>query len=141
MRDKKLLKKVRKLLAEKPDKHKQATWMTVTASSVREKLARATGEGKGGISVSCATNACVAGHACLLSGDKAWINARTTAFHGAFDVEYVIDKDGEQHFIQDRAQDLMGLTSQEAQHLFKQGRHRTALIKDLDTLIAGGEIV
>jgi len=25
--------------------------------------------------------------------------------------------------------------------LFKQGRHRTALIKDLDTLIAGGEIV
>ena len=140
-RNTKLLKKVRKVLVEKPNKHKQATWMTVAVRGIRERLAKSRGNGESGITVSCPTNACVAGHACLLSGDKAWIDSWTMSFHGVFSIDYVLDKDGKRHAIDDRAQDLLGLTSAEGQRLFKTGRPRTSLIKDLDTLIAGGEIV
>jgi hypothetical protein len=137
----KLLKRVRKVLLQNPEKHKQATWMAVAPKEIKDKLAKARKKGKGEVLLSCTTTACVAGHACLLSGDKALIGTDAEPCRGAYEVDYVIDKYGEKWYIQDRAQDLMGLSYEEAEHLFRTGRRRDRLIQDIETLIAGGKIV
>ncbi len=80
----------------------------------------------------CRTTCCIAGHAALLSGEKLhWTRSRGSElpYFTAVDIEPTITVCGfeSRTSIADRAQELLGLTNQEADDLFSPAADRTII--------------
>lgn len=132
-----LLTAVRDLIDTTPSAHDQAQWVVIPDSAVTfepdSKYA----------TVSCASACCVAGHAAMLSGDKALVHTSDRREYKnsiVYSVARVQDANGKTQFIEDRAQELLGLTSEEANYLFLPDWKREYVLEMLNTLIAGGEL-
>lgn len=130
-----LLTKVRDLIKTEPAKLDMGLWGTTPTDVIKFK--------NGFAKVSCGTTACIAGWAVQLSGDKllvreedlctGWETDETT------EVEYCIAGNGRSFLIDDRAQKLLGLTSDETDVLFMCTDRQA--VEYLGVLISGGDIL
>lgn len=96
--------------------------------------------------LSCGTTACVAGWTALLSGAKPILtndaverNLRDT--ENEIQISTVLTKDNKFVDIEDYAQKVLGITSDEALHLFSESRQRPTLIQLLTDLANGKKIL
>lgn len=110
-----LLARVKKQVTEYPETWYQSTWFSAVEAVNRRlegaapSLSRASALESayaGDTPWDCATAACVAGHACLLAGDRPIADG------------LVLTVDGDKVAAADRAQELLRLSGEEADELF-----------------------
>lgn len=125
-----LLQQVRDKILLESEQHDQGTWLVVSQDVVVDNIA----------SVSCATAACVAGWACVLTGDRAVIGQGDIVLvgehAGSYSVAKVITPEGEVAWIDKRAGKLLGLNIDEYEELFDSDNTREEVLDMLDELIA-----
>lgn len=133
-----LLQRVRELITAEPDKHNQYLWASIPFDDVAVKPRYGQK-----IEVSCPTACCVAGHASLLSGDKALISSNDVLyFEGkeVYGVQYVRTPEGDDVYVEGRARDLLGLTSDQSDMLFAPTHTQAVTLEIIDALIAGDDL-
>ncbi|MBO0676907.1 hypothetical protein JRC04_05480 [Mycolicibacterium sp. S2-37] len=125
---------VRSLIKNSPDKHDQKQWVNIVPD-----LVKIDGELK---YATCGTSACVAGWAAAINGAKYLITPFTDFDEDdkVYRPNMVIDKKGQQHCIEDYAQEVLGLTNEEAELLFDGELPRKEVLRLLKRLIKGKKI-
>ena len=154
-----LLTRVRDQIIMEPKKHHQSTWATVdlTDEQVEAPLVMVSDEEKDRYSssivhgagtlwtISCATTACVAGHATMLAGDVAVIDEANR--HSNFDravggdcvCYHVLTPEGQVRLVEPRAEELLGLSHAEGYELFEGTNSREQVLDLLDRHIKDAE--
>ena len=113
-----LLVAVRDKIVNDPKAHDQNHWGVIEVDPQKSLSMGAT--------VSCTTAACVAGWTCQINGDRALLDDTDTHIVElgdgteirAYGVVHVVDQNGDQHYIADRARELLGLNKAESDDLF-----------------------
>ncbi|SHW53849.1 hypothetical protein [Mycobacteroides abscessus] len=131
------LKAIRNLIKTEPTKHNQGAWAEFLKSDIP-----ALEPDQKFVEVECGTAACVAGWACQLAGDKFLVRGFDLKYMDGDKVysEFSIDRDGGEHLIYDRASELLGLNSKQADVLFHENWSSKQVLKILKSLIKDGVI-
>lgn len=134
-----LLRKVRDQILMEPDTHYQADWGQVKRDPAWNFTRRH--YERRYVPVSCTTNACVGGWACMLSGDQFVVYEHRYRDNGIFPVDTVRTKSGSFCEILARAGRLLGLASHEAGYVFGGSWTTEQTLENLDHLIKGHALV
>lgn len=131
-----LMQKVHDKIKSDPDSHNQATWAVVINDPSLITKRRS-----GRLIVACPSTACVAGWACQIVGDVGVIeNVRIDLLDptARIQIDRVVPKGGNNKLmdIQDRAADLLGLTSEQSVELFAPRHKRQDVLSMLRRTIA-----
>lgn len=92
----------------------------------------------------CGTAMCLAGHACLMAGDRPLVQhfhmMEGAVINDALMSDTVRDAEGVSHYIPARAIDLLGITAESADILFSARNTLDDLREMVDTLTGGGKL-
>lgn len=136
-RNKALIRKVRNIVKNHPDRHNQEVWYTskfdarnlyrASVEKLRKYATKPLPAEQAMPDGYCGTTACVAGWAAILSAP------RGTTLDG---VEGLILPDGEGIDVQEYAAEQMGLDWDESDYLFHSARTREEILSNLDAMLA-----
>lgn len=132
---------VRDMIAEETN-HQQNIWTIVDRSTLQKIVERFRPKGsrKEYVPVSCPTAACVAGWTAIVTGGKMLVPVEVANGGDArVDSAEMVDTKGVVRDISQYARQTLGLTSDEADHLFAAHWSNGQVLDHLDNIMAAGE--